>query len=301
MKTIKDIMLISPGKPDNIILQYGCCMLAAFKDRSLVGRIIREVIYRVPFIPEKLCYSKEVLNYDKSEIIVYDATITKKYLLWLMEKFPNSNIHFFYCNKIGYANHLKPDEIPKGISIWTYDEYDANKFGINYSPSSTLLKKQPHYENPSYDVFFIGKDKGRGEYLLDLQNKLNKMGIRTKFIITADGRLSRRKKYYSKYITYEQVLEYDKSSKAIVNIIMPTQVALTVRDFEAISLDIKLITNNIEIIKYDFYHPENIFILGRDNLNDLPKFLDTPVIPISEEILNRYNSITRYEELVNRE
>ena len=57
---------------------------------------------------------------------------------------------------------------------------------------------------------------------------------------------------------------------------------------EALFYEKKLITNNKNIINYDFYCKENIFILEKDDIEELPQFLKTPYKKIDNEIVNKY-------------
>ena len=56
---------------------------------------------------------------------------------------------------------------------------------------------------------------------------------------------------------------------------------LSLRIFEAISLDKKLITTNPTIVHYDFYHPNNMFYWDGSNLEELKAFLTLPYIPLA--------------------
>lgn len=50
----------------------------------------------------------------------------------------------------------------------------------------------------------------------------------------------------------------------------------------------KLITNFIKIEEYDFYNKNNIFIIGKDNIECINDFLEKPYKDINEKIVNRY-------------
>jgi hypothetical protein len=50
-----------------------------------------------------------------------------------------------------------------------------------------------------------------------------------------------------------------------------------------------MITNNKSIVNYDFYHPNNIFILTDSNLDSLEDFVKLPYVEIPEEIVMKYN------------
>lgn len=267
-----------------------------YRDKTLIEKIIREIWFKCG-LPERLWYTKIKKGIDN--IIVQDPLITKGYLEWLKETHQNSKIHFMYGNLVGQAKHVLPNEIPARISVWTYDSHDSKKFGLNlyqggYSSFYIGVKKVT-----KYDVFYVGADKGgRGEFLLDLQRQMEKLGLKTKYIITPASRFAKKKSYYSKPIPYSKVVEYVNESRAVLNIVMPNQTGATIRDFESIFNEVKLITNNLNIKSYAFYKEENVFILGERNLSELSNFLSSPFIPVEKEILEKYTIPVLVEEIV---
>lgn len=270
------------------LIASGYTVLYPYKEKTLLGRVLRELWFKF-HLSEKVWYSKNCLKMQPEKIILHDPLITRKYIEWLREKFPMTSISFDYQNLVGKAKHIAPSQIPEGIRITTYDKGDSDRYNIELRTNGEYAPCYIGEKKPiKYDVFFVGADKGRGEYLLDLQKKMNALGLSTKFIITADGRLSRRKAYYSKRISYSKVIKYDNESRAILNISMPGQMGLTLRDFEAAFNKVKLITDNVNIRSFDLYKEENVFILGERELKELPDFLRSPYVDIDSEILNKY-------------
>lgn len=259
-------------------------------------RIIREIFFRVPFLPKEMWYNKKVLENKAEFVNIIDINITEYYLSWIRENFPNAQINFIYDNMVGKARNISPNNIPKGIRIWTYDDYDARKFNIrlfnNYWVNEDMVAPR---KDPEYDVFFIGRDKGRGEKLLALEKKMQKMGLKTKFIITKDGKLSKEKPYYQKEIPYDQIIDYDTRSRAILNVTMDNQEGVTMRDIESVAIGVKLITTNRNIVNKDLYHENNVFILGVDKLNDLPQFLEKESVDVWSRIKEKHT----FEAMLN--
>ncbi|MDE7045050.1 MAG: hypothetical protein K2O97_08595, partial [Acetatifactor sp.] len=61
---------------------------------------------------------------------------------------------------------------------------------------------------------------------------------------------------------------------------------------ESVYLSKKLITNNPDIISYDFYNPRNIFVLRKEGLptaDEVRDFLRLPFCPPSDHILDHYS------------
>ena len=65
----------------------------------------------------------------------------------------------------------------------------------------------------------------------------------------------------------------------------------------------KLITNNKDIINYDFYNSNNIFVLGEDNLDNIKEFIEKEYVEIDEKIINYYDFyewLKRFEDDKNQ-
>ena len=77
------------------------------------------------------------------------------------------------------------------------------------------------------------------------------------------------------------------------------QTGLTMRTIESMGVHTKLITTNKEILNYDFYNPNNIYILDLDDMR-LPdnSFFNTKYEEINENIFNKYNIETWMDELL---
>lgn len=284
----------------NEIRSQGYKTCSPYIDKTIIGRIFREIWFRVLKFPETVWYNKEVLNRGCKYFFVYDTLITRKYLEWLRKSFPEAMIIFQYNNLVGTARHILPNDIPEGIYPITYDEDDSKKYGIRLNKNGAYIYSAKNVKKDiKYDVIFVGRDKGRAEYLLHLQSEMNRMGLVTKFLIMPNGRFYIPKKYYSKPIPYKEIAKLLSQSKAVLNIGLPGLKGATVRDYESIFYQVKLITNNSNIKTYDFYKPENVFILGERNLSELSDFLRTPYIPVSQDILRRYTLDFMIENVIS--
>lgn len=62
------------------------------------------------------------------------------------------------------------------------------------------------------------------------------------------------------------------------------------RIIEALFLNQKIITNRTNLLEEPFYSPERVFIIGKDNINNLKQFLESDLPALSDSILKYYNS-----------
>lgn len=253
----------------------GYTVLTPYKDRGIFGRILRELCFKMRI--QKPWYNRDFHKYIYNSIIVRDPLITNEYLHWLASENPKVKINFVYANIIGRAKHLTPDAIPSVYKVWTYDAGDSEKYNISLIKSKTYYRCFVYPKRKSkYDILFVGRDKGRIDYLLELKQQFEMMGLRTKFLITADGRFAKWDKRYGKPVPYTQIAEWISESKAILNVALPGQRGITIRDMEAVFNKVKLITTNKHIIDSEIYDENNVFILQDLQLSGVEKFINEP-------------------------
>lgn len=85
------------------------------------------------------------------------------------------------------------------------------------------------------------------------------------------------------------VLEIVSKSKAILDIQHPKQIGLTMRTIEVLGAERKLITTNTTIKDYDFYNPQNILIIDRENPTIDDDFFDSPYCSIDKDLYYKYS------------
>lgn len=99
---------------------------------------------------------------------------------------------------------------------------------------------------------------------------------------------------------YEECLKYLGMSRSILYLGFGSQECLTIRIQESLVHQIKLITDCSWIKKYDFYNSNNIFILGEDDMKDLPRFLNTPYESVTADILKHIYLDELLEEVISQ-
>lgn len=293
-------IMASTGYARKSIEEKGLRVFSPYYGDGLPLRILREICFRLPVLPKTIWYNKKLPKAGIEYVNIFDVNITVHYLKWIKRKFSKAQCNYLYNNMVGKANNLFPDNIPNGIRIWTYDDYDSRKYKIRLSKNYWIREMTyKSKQTPEYDVFFVGSDKGRGEKLLALEKNLQEMGLKTKFIITKDGKLSKKKPYYQRPISYEKVIDYDTRSRAILNMVMENQEGVTLRDMEAAAIGIKLLTTNKNIVNKDLYNRNNVFILGIQNIEEIPEFLDREYMDVLHKIKINHTFEAMLDEITN--
>ena len=232
------------------------------------------------------------------KVIIFDYGYQRGMETYIHKVNPNCEVYLFIWNMVD-ALHKNHTIYSDKSAIYSTDPGDCKTYNLKYNsifyPKEYATPYAPSYSNR---LFFIGHDKNRGPQIMKLYTFLQKSGL------DCDIRLltSNQNPVYleqcaailtSDSLTYAQYLEEVKHCGVLLDIIQSGQKALTMRVMEAIFLSKKLITNNQDIINYDFYTPNNILILPDTSdeslIPTLREFISKPFIPYSEDILNQYD------------
>ena len=260
---------------------------ANFKDYYLVNgkntlfKLVRKWAFKSKFFWGS--WKKHVKEYDL--FILGENSFNPQFTRYIKQHNPNARIIMFIWNAIVPWNSDKPNYVAafkdKNIDeIWTFDKNDAKTFNL---PFNTQFYSQDFSIDTSVidnDIVFIGRDKGRLKKIKDLEEKFQEMGLKT------DINVVLREK---DYVPYDNYLKTVGRSKAILSVMAGHQVGLDLRAMESIFFEKKYITTNEGITSYDFYDPENIFILGKDNLDNLVDFVNSPYKKIDPKIVAGYD------------
>lgn len=231
-------------------------------------------------------WKKEVQNYKL--IILGENGFNTQFTKYIKKSNPNCRIIMFYWNCINenYARFLKDPNIDE---FWSFDKNDCKKYKMKYNSQFYSKDFKLPKRNINNDVVFCGRCKGREKILKKLEEKFNNLGIKNNFIIT-----TREKDFFP----YEDYIKIVAASKAVLDIFAGHQIGLSLRAMESIFFEKKLITNNKDIQNYDFYDPQNIFIIGKDKDEDLVSFLNTPYKKIDKKLVDYFdfhNWIKRFD------
>lgn len=253
------------------------------EQNSFLFRLLR----KLNMLNKSLFFGIWKYNLKKYDYIIlgengYTSNISK----YIKKKNPKCKIIMYYWNILNdeYKKILEDKNIDE---FWTFDKSEAEKYNLKYNPQFYSKKIISHNIEINQDVVFMGRAKDRKKELKNLEEIIKKLGIKTNFFIIEKEK---------DLIKYNEYLKQVYTSKCILDYNQEGQVGLTLRPMEALFCQKKLITNNKDIINYDFYNPNNIFVLGIDDINKVKEFIDSPYQEIDEKILNYYD----YESWLKR-
>lgn len=272
------------------IEKKGYSVREAYKgNRNFLIACIREMIFKLNFPFQSIWYNTRLKNF-KGIFIVKDAMINGKFIKWLRMNNPDAQIIFWYWNNVSRAK-VQPEELKKiECDVWSFNIQDCEKYDLKlnhtYYCEDYYKGRGEKTEKRLYDLFFIGKDKGRIDYIYELEKKYPNL----KFYIHVTPShfyLKWKDSRYKKKIPFEDVIKKELQSRAILEIVPEGSYGLTIRTMDALYLGKKLITNNRYVKNLDFYNENDFFILEEDG--DLEEFINKPYIPIEQTILEKYS------------
>lgn len=266
--------------------------IAAYKGgKSRVLSVIRELWIKLRIPGKKIWYNNQIGNYCGT-IIINDAMMTEEFLRWVKERNPDARCILWYWNNI--TEHvIQPEQVRKiGYELWSYSKKDCEKYQLKYN---TQFYSKAYYDNFNLkikknitsEVSFVGKDKGRIGMINALEESA---GIEVNSYFVADHfyEFYKKKEYHFKALSYKAMLDRYLMSKAILDIVTDVNGGLTLRIMDGLYFEKKVITNNRTVKDYDFYHPNNFFVIGMDDISQIHNFLSTEYQKLNENTKEFY-------------
>lgn len=259
-----------------------------FKTNSIFSKVIRRIFFNLKLPGIGLLFGEWKNNIDKYDVFIISTSIYSPSIYKFIRKRTDAKIIHWYWNPI--VDDINPKNIKeKDCEVWSFDEKDCEEFDLNYITTYYFNTIELTKEQIINDIYFIGADKGRLSKLIELEKQFTKKGLKTKFHITKSKDSIDDEYKFEKTINYYEVLKGISSSKAILDYVQEGQSGLTQRPMEAIFHRKKLVTNDKNIVKYDFYNNNNIFVIGIDDIENINEFLNSPYKLIPNEIIQKYD------------
>lgn len=262
---------------------YGATVM---RDLCSLEKILRKYHYKfLPTILPDLWFTDEFKSCgDRNDaIILFDSILTIPAANYIQKKYPNLRVIYWFWNHI--YNPQRLHSINKNIELWSYDAEDCSKYGIKYNTQFYFKELATPTSEISQDFFFIGAEKGRSSIIKTCSEIIEKSGLSKKIVVIDNTRKGR----ITNWMQYDEVIKQISSSKCVVDLVPKDQKGITIRPLEALFNNKKLITNFKEICNCDFYSPSNIFVIGKDDPENLRNFINSPMVKIEDNIIDYYS------------
>lgn len=248
----------------------------------LAGRIPlpKRILYY--WFPKK--YFDRIIHAEAGDaILIYEACnvrVLRAIRPYLPEGVP---CYIYYCNPVGTTFRRPAEELQAiralGYRLTSFDPCEAERYGM--ACTGQYFRYPEHQpDNIDSDCFFCGLPKDRAGTLQRLRTRLEAEGLTCDFVIPHTS---------AEKLTYPQYLDRLARTRCVIDISQKGQTGLTRRPLEALFYGKKLLTDNPEIVRYDFYRPQNVFILGKDPEEQLHAFIESPLAEVPESVRAAYD------------
>ncbi|WP_165002915.1 MULTISPECIES: oligosaccharide biosynthesis protein Alg14 [unclassified Enterococcus] len=201
--------------------------------------------------------------------------------------FTKAKIILFFWNHFRLEHEQLAEQAkqePAIDDLYHFDMLEAKELGLKHNSSFYSKRMELPDAEIQYDLFFGATDNGRKERADKYKQEFIKRGLNPYYFI-----LPHRGNEQAGYLTYSEYLAQTGKSRGILELLREGQQGVTLRTFESIYFQKKLVTDNKAVAHYRFYHPDNIFLLQERSLDELPEFLRTPYHPVDPEILSFFD------------
>lgn len=237
-------------------------------------------------------------------LVIQGEGVSPQLLTSLRRNFPDAVFLLYMWDSFRNKKSLIPN-IACFDKSFTFDPDDAQLYGMTFRPLffSPGFAREP-MQNFDYQLSFIGTaHSDRYSIVSQVTSGMSEIErcyvylyLQAPWVFWAHKignrafRTAKMKNFKFAPLSKTEVQRVFFSSMAVIDIEHPAQTGLTMRTFETIGANKKLITTNQRVRDYDFFDDRNIFVLDRKNLERVPQsFLASPYIPVQESIYAKYS------------
>ncbi len=265
------------------------------------------------FISKKIDdYYKNIIQEIKDESIDYlflvdVETVPLKFIEKTILMNPKLKVLTYFWDSV--KNRKKSLEyLAYSNKFFSFDLKDAEAdIRIEFLPLFYIddYKNIANIENELvYDISFIGTvHSDRYKIIKKIEEQAKKLDLKTYFyfyspskilfffqkLFKKDFKYIKWKDVSFKSLSKSDVINIIEKSKCIIDIQHPKQTGLTMRTIEMLGGKKKLLTTNIEIMKYDFYNTDNILLLDRNNPKINVDFFGKEYKNLTDDIYKKYS------------
>lgn len=279
--------------------------IGGFKHKNIGTRIVNTFskifLGKNPKIHKRQEHIIEMLEkkgFQDQILVINPEVIDLEYHLKI-KKFTHKYIAYLYDS----VERCPIEHLLDGIfdEIYSFDKEDVIKYGFNETTNYNYLEKQPLTNNNliKNQVLYIASFDNRLEKVMLLKQALQKIKISFRFIIVGKKTsLFKLRNIFSTTISgielrrnrieQNDLKDLYSQTQAILDLVRDNQTGLSFRVFEAMAFQKKIITNNKNIMDYNFYNPNNILVIANVNYDFDVRFFETQYEPLSDEIYYQY-------------
>lgn len=287
-------------RPKTGVLGKGFLRLFPKQMKFFVDRYVKKIIND---------YSQ---NKYKKVVVILGQVFNEKHIYEFKKAFTGAEFVYYAWDAVKNFN-----SIAKIYSLfdrsYTFDIEDSRKYtNLKFLPLFYTFTNDSNFatkENKA--LIFMTIKKGKMQFVNEIISNLSKfitiekrLFLQSKLVFffykVADSSFKECKMndFVYKRLSYKESLELMNRYKYVVDIPMKNQNGLTMRTFEALALNSKIITTNLSISDYRFYNSNDVFIYNSNNHDELNEFLKSN--EFVECDLRNYSLSNFVEELLGK-
>lgn len=235
-------------------------------------------------------------------LICRGEAFTQYTIKLLREAFPNAKIILYLWDVMHEC--AMDDVLSACDKVMSFDPEDAKKHNIEFRPTFFVndYLKVKQLNDFKYDLSFIGTlYPPRHKRIKFLESVFKHQGIRFFSYLYVSGFIMYMKEFIWHFPFYSiRKVRFDSISlegtigildecKCILDLNPPYQTSMSTRAHEAMAAKRKYITTNNHIRDYEYYNPNNIFILDINNPIIPKEFINSPFQEIDSHIVYKYS------------
>ena len=251
---------------------------------------------------EKIIESTKNVNYDYVFFVNIEAA-TRNIIESLKSLHPSAKFILYEWDSI-VNNKNARNLLGLFDETWSFDKDDCKEFGMLFLPLfyNNEYAKIKQTEKHTYSVMFIGTTHSdRYRFVKTVEDQIEgkcfnwfyfpsrllylKMWLQDKYF----RKNSRASDFRFRALPKEDLLNIVEQSRIILDAQHPKQTGLTMRTLETLGAKRKLITTNTYVKEYDFYRPQNILVVDRNNPIIPQDFVESEFEELPSDIYNKYS------------
>ena len=322
LKGKKVLLIALPGYPDGMIkeMQDLGAEVDYIHDKPNEGFVSKTLGRLHVGFYEKVIndYYKNVLEVLKNRDYDYILSIRGEYtpaesLKLMRSYFPHAKMILYMWDGLHKQNTVGIEEKWSLYDkVYTFDriDYEANKGKIDFLPlyyyDAYLPKdiKNANSNKLKYDLSFIGTGHDdRIRIVKEVMSQCEEQGLKTFHyffmphkLVFLKNRLSNpnfknveESDVHYEMLPFETLYQTYADSRCVMDVENRGQHGLTMRSIEILGLKRKFITTNKDIVNYDFYNPNNILIIDRENPVVNMDWFKKPYEELDENLYGKYS------------
>ena len=282
-----------------------------YDERSVTSPFSRAILKIFPWVfnwKTKKYYSKiinKIRDVDIDYILIIRCDmVTTGVIAMLRAAFPKAKLCLHLWDSLKNVKGIRK-KIGSFDYVSSFDPDDCKSDKrLHFRPLFYIDSFLENTEQEKYDLCFCGTVHSDRYYVIKtIFNLAKQNGLKTIHFLYLQSpfiycfyklfgkgfKTAKKRDFNFAKKTIEEISRIERESKVVLDIQHPKQTGLTIRTLEMIGAGKKIITTNKDIVRYDFYSPNNILVIERNNPKLNLDFFSSKFVPIPKKIVDKYS------------